>query len=90
MAAGGGDVAAPVSRWRLTARWHRVAMTVGPGSGADLAVVFGEDEVADPVQAVLDAAVPAECLGELVSADVITGHGDDRVDDLGVPRGAGQ
>jgi hypothetical protein len=40
------------------------------GAGAELGVVLGEHDIADPVQAILDVPVPADHLGELVSPDL--------------------
>lgn len=50
-------------------------------------MVFGEGDVTDPVQSVLDAPVPADQRGKPVGTDVAAGE---VVDDLGVPLAAGQ
>ena len=61
MAAGGGDVGRAGESVEADGEVAQGGHDCWPGSGANLAVVFGEDDVADPVQAVFDAPVPADC-----------------------------
>lgn len=58
-------------------------------AGADLAVVFGEGHIADPVQFVLDRPMIADDLGELVGADVTEAEVGDGLDGFGMPAVAG-
>ena len=54
-------------------------------TGPDLGEVFGEGDVADPVQPVLDAPVCAERVGELGGGGLGQGQVGDCVDRLGAP-----
>jgi hypothetical protein len=84
-AAGGSDVGCPGESMHADGEVAHGRHDGGPVAGADLAVVLGEDDVADPMQPVLDVPVPADYLGELVGADVVEAQVGDRVDGLGVP-----
>jgi hypothetical protein len=90
VAAGGGDVGCAGESVQADGEIAQSAHYGGTGAGADLGMILGEDDVADPVQAVLDAPVPADRLGEVIGADLVPGQVDDRVDGLGVPFAAGR
>jgi hypothetical protein len=55
------------------------------GGGADGGAVLVEGDVADPVQLVLDAPVPADPAGEQDRVGLPAGQAGDRVDRRGVP-----
>jgi hypothetical protein len=58
VAAGGGDVGCSGEPVEAEGEVAQGGHDGGAGPGADLGVVLGEDDVADPVQAVLDAQCP--------------------------------
>jgi len=55
----GGDVGVAVEAQQPDYRVAQGGHDLWPGAGSVLGVVFGEGDVADPVQAVLDRPVPA-------------------------------
>lgn len=59
-------------------------------AGPDLGQVFAVGDVADPVQSVLDAPVPAQGVSEFGRAGLLGGQIGDRVDRFGAPPAAGQ
>jgi hypothetical protein len=59
------------------------------GSGADLAGVLGEGDIAEVVQR-LDAPVPPDPVGEAGGACLAGGEAGDRVDRHGAPAAAGE
>lgn len=59
-------------------------------SGSDLGQVLAVGDVADPVQSVLDAPVPAQGVGELDGGGLLGSQVGDRVDRFGAPPAAGQ
>jgi hypothetical protein len=67
--AGGGDVGFPGESVHADGKVAQCGHHGRAGAGADLGVVLGEDDVADPVQPILDVPVPADRAGELVGAD---------------------
>lgn len=71
VAAGGGDVGCVGESVQAEGQVAQGGHHGGNGSGADLGMVFGEDDIADPVQAVL--ATPSSRIGTV--ALVGRGHG---------------
>ena len=69
VAAGGGDVGCAVEPVQADGEVAQGGHHGGTGAGADLGVVLGDDDVADPVQPILDVPVPADRAVELVGAD---------------------
>lgn len=57
-------------------------------AGSDLAVVFGEDDVADLVQPVVSVPVSRAVFWDLVGLDVGSAQVGDRVGGLGAPSAA--
>jgi hypothetical protein len=90
VAAGGGDVGCSSEPVEADGQVAQCGHDGRACRGADLGVVFDEDNVTDPVQSVLDAPVPADCIGDLIGPDPAPGHVGDRVDGLGAPLVAGQ
>jgi hypothetical protein len=68
VSAGGGDVGGAGESVDADGQVAQGGHGGGAGAGADLGVVLGEGDVADPVQAVLDAPVAAEGGGDLIGA----------------------
>src|SRR3954468_18826894 len=85
VAAGGGDVGGSGEAVTADREVAQHGHDGGAGAGADLGQVFGEGDVADPVQPVLHVPVPADDVGELLGADVGEAEAGDRVDRLGRP-----
>lgn len=75
---------APAARCRLIARLRRVAMTAGPLPGG-LGTGLQQSDVADPVEAVLDAPVTAQGVGQVGGGGLLCGQVGDRIDGLGPP-----
>ena len=83
VAAGGGDVGGAVESVGADGEVAQGRHDGGAVAGADLGVVFGEDDVADPVQPVFDGPVPADGVGDLVGAGVVPGQVGDGIDGFG-------
>src|SRR5664279_3689127 len=81
----GGDVGGAVTAVDADGEVAQYGHDRGAVAGADLAVVFGEGDVADPVQPVLDVPVAADDVGDLVGSDLALVQVGDRVDGLGAP-----
>ena len=69
-----GAVAPWARRMRLMARLRRAAETKGSVGGAQLVAVLVEDDVSDPVEAVLDGPMPSGPGGDQFGRGV--GHGE--------------
>ena len=87
MSQGGGDVGGAGEAVQADRQVAQGGHDLWAGAGADLGEVFGEGDVADRVQGVLDLPVPADPDGELGGANLVRAQVGGRVDGLGAPTG---
>ena len=86
--AGGGDVGRTGTAVNADGEVAQAGHHGRSVSYPDLGEVFGEDDVADPVQAIFDTPVGAGDVGEFGSAELVLGEVGDHVDGFGVPASA--